>query len=297
VVALALVVGSVSYVIGGRRLNQRFDVEPELVAIPAGDSAAIARGRHLASAVTFCHACHGEDLSGSVMMSMPGMLTLAAPNLTSGQGGAGARLGDADYIRAIRHGINTERRGLLIMHADAYHNLSRDDLAAIVAYVKSVPPVDQEIATRVAPLGRVMIGLGLFDSEQVPPIPAEVIDHDAPFVEAPPADTTADYGRYLVSISLCTMCHGRDLKGAPPIDPAYAPGPNILYRAAPGGWTREQFATLLRTGVAPDGRSVNGEWMPWEVYAALTDEEITALWLRLEELARISGRSGSDSNP
>lgn len=284
VLTIAIIAGSVLYVLGGRRLNQRFDVEPELIAIPT-DSAVIARGRHLASAA-FCHACHGDDLSGGVMTSMPGVMTLAAPNLTAGRGGAGTRLTDADYLRAIRHGVNADGRGLLIMHADAFHNLDRDDLAAIVAYAKSVPPVDREVATRIAPLGRIMVALGLFDSDQIPPIPAEVIDHGAPFVEAPPADTTAAYGRYLVSFSLCGMCHGRDLRGAPPIDPSYAPGPNIVHRAGPAGWTREQFMTVMRTGITPDGRTLNAEWMPWEVYARLSDRELTAIWLLIETMAR-----------
>lgn len=45
-----------------------------------------------------------------------------------GRGDVGANRSDADYVRAIRHGVSSEGRGLLIMHSDAYHNLSAEDL-------------------------------------------------------------------------------------------------------------------------------------------------------------------------
>ncbi len=92
----------------------------------------------------------------------------------------GAAYADADYVGAIRHGVNPQGRGLMIMHADIYHNLSEEDLGALIAYVKGVPPVDQEIPERrVLPLGRILVALGVFDSESIPFIPAELIDHSA----------------------------------------------------------------------------------------------------------------------
>jgi cytochrome c553 len=192
-------------------------------------------------------------------------------------------------VRAIRHGVNADGRGLLIMHSNAYNNFSRDDLASIVAYVKSVPPVDNEVVTEVKPLGRVMVGLGLFDHEALPLISAEVIDHARPFVESPEPGATAEYGKYLMSVTVCTMCHGDDLRGGPPIDPSYPPGPNVALRAEANGWTDEEFVSTMRTGVTPDGRTLNQEWMPWDVFGKLTDDELTALWRHVQALAQSAG--------
>jgi mono/diheme cytochrome c family protein len=174
----------------------------------------------------------------------------------------------------------------MIMHSDAYHNLSATDLAAIVAYIRSVPPVDTVLpATRGGVLGRVFVALGMFDRAAMPLIPAEVIDHDAPLAAAPAPGPTAEYGRYLVSIGLCRMCHGADLRGGPPIEEGSPPGPNIAAYGAPGGWSDDAFVTTIRTGLTPYGKALDREAMPWEVYARMTDEELTAIWRYVTSLA------------
>lgn len=283
-VGLIVVAAIALYASGSARLSKIYDIPVEAIAIP-NDEAAIARGRHLAEAVAFCTACHGEDLAGEVQDDDPMVLTFAPRNLTAGRGGIGAAYNDADYVRAIRHGVNPQGRGLLIMHADVYHNMSAADLGAVIAFVRSMPPVDNEVPrTRVGPLGRIFVALGMFDVETVPLIPAEVIDHAAPFVHAPTPGPTAEYGEYLMSISLCRTCHGPDLTGAPSLEPGMPPGPNIAAHAASGRWTGEDFAAVLHSGVTPSGRTLNPEHMPWDLTSRLTDEEITALWLYLQTL-------------
>ncbi|MFQ5859591.1 MAG: c-type cytochrome [Anaerolineae bacterium] len=283
-VGLLVVAAVVLYFAGGSRLNRSYDIQVETIAILT-DEAAIARGRHLAEAVTFCQACHGDNLGGDVIDDEPLISTITAPNLTSGRGGVGATYSDADYVQAIRHGINPEGRGLLLMHSDIFHNLSQEDLGAIIAYVKSVPPVDNELPkTRAEPLGRILVALGVFDSEAMPLIPAEVIDHNAPFMEMPDRGATAEYGRYLASITLCRMCHGSDLRGGPPIEEGSPAGPNLVALGAAGGWSEGQFISTIRTGVTPYGKALVPEFMPWDVYANMTDEELRALWMYLQSL-------------
>ena len=283
-VGLLVLAAVVMYIIGSARLDKTYDIQVQTIAVPT-DEAAIARGRHLANTVTGCLVCHGEDLGGQVLEDDPMIFTFAPSNLTAGRGGVGVAYSDSDYVRAIRHGVNPAGRGLLIMHSDIYHNLSDQDLGAIIAFVKSAPPVDNEDAkTRIAPLGRIFGALGMFDTEAMPLIPAEVIDHDASFSPAPAQGPTAEYGQYLMSISLCGMCHGSDLNGAPPLEPGMPPGPNIAVLAAPGGWSQAQFANVVRTGVTPSGRTLDPEFMPWDVFANMTDEELTALWLYLQTL-------------
>ena len=293
-VGLLVLAAVVLYAIGSSRLNKTYDIQPEAITVPT-DEAAIARGRHLVEALTFCQACHGEDLGGDVFEDEPMIATFYAPNLTPGRGGVGATFSDGDYVRAIRHGVNPEGRGLLIMHSDVYHNLSEQDLGAIIAYLKSVPPVDNEIPEpKLRPLGRILVALGVFDSEAIPLIPAERIDHSAPFPGMPAQGATAEYGGYLVSITLCHMCHGPDLAGAPPLEPGMRPGPNLTRGGELRGWSESDFIQTIRTGVSPSGHELDPDFMPWDVYANMTDEELKSLWMYLQSLPTLPAVASGD---
>ncbi|MEJ2600168.1 MAG: c-type cytochrome [Anaerolineales bacterium] len=285
-VALLLVAAVVLYILGSARLNKTYDIQPEAITIPT-DEAAIARGRHLVEAVTFCKECHGQQLEGDVFEDEPMIGTFYAPNLTSGRGGEGAAYSDADYVRAIRHGVDPQGRGLMIMHSDVYHNISQQDLGAIIAYLKSVPPVDNELPEpKIYPLGNIMVALGMFDSEALPLIPAEKIDHSASFVEMPAQGATAEYGSYLVSITLCHMCHGPELTGGPPLEEGMMAAPDITPRGELGltGWSEADFVQTLRTGVSPSGHKLDPEIMPWKTYANLTDQELAAIYRYIQSL-------------
>ena len=122
-----------------------------------------------------------------------------------------------------------------------------------------------------------MVALGVFDSEALPLIPAERIDHNAPFAEMPPQGATAEYGGYLMSITLCHMCHGPELAGM-------LPGPNLTPGGELRGWTEADFIQAMRTGVSPSGHKLNPDFMPWKMYANMTDEELKSLWLYLQSL-------------
>jgi cytochrome c553 len=209
------------------------------------------------------------------------MATISANNLTSGRGGVGATYTDADWVRAIRHGVNPEGRGLIIMHSDLYHNLSEEDLGAVIAFLKSVPPVDNEIPkTKAEPLGTIFVALGMFDIEGMPLIPAEVIDHDAPLTVVSPEGASAEHGQYLVSITVCAMCHGSDMRGGPSIEPGAPPGPDITNAGRLSGVSEQAFIDLVQTRGA-----VEIDYMPWDAYAKMTDEELSAIWLYLTSLS------------
>jgi mono/diheme cytochrome c family protein len=270
-----VVAAAVLYFVGGSRLNTTYDLQIPDVTIPT-DSAAIARGHYLAEAVMLCHGCHGADLEGHVIFDDPSIASIYASNLTTGRGGIGSEYSDVDFARAIRHGINRSGRGLMIMHSDAFHNLGENDLGAVIAHLRSTPPVDNEVPKMTtAPLGRILVALGLFDSESMPLIPAEVIDHSTPFAEPPPLGPTPEYGEYLVSIGICRMCHGADLNGGPPIEEGAPPGPSILPYG--GHWTEEDFVRTIRTGVTPYDKTLDEEVMPWRSYTKMTDEDLAAI--------------------
>ena len=108
------------------------------------DSASIARGEHLVRALVKCVDCHGEDLGGTKMLEDPAIGTLWAKNLTRGRGGIAADYDDAAFERAIRHGLRPDGVRLVVMPSEEYQRISDEDLGAVIAYIKSVPPVDRE---------------------------------------------------------------------------------------------------------------------------------------------------------
>ncbi|MDQ3250523.1 MAG: cytochrome c, partial [Chloroflexota bacterium] len=216
------------------------------------------------------------DYGGTQFQNDPSFAVVAAPNLTSGQGGVGATYSDADWEKALRHGVGSDQRGLVLMPSQAYYHFSDADLGALIAYVKSVPPVDREWPARsVAFLPKMLVGAGLF------PVAAVTLDHAARPAAAAPG-LTAEYGNYLTQIAGCRECHGEQFQGltgenGPP------PGPNLTPASELAGWTDEHFKTLMRTGMTSGGRQVS-EDMPWQVYKGMTDEELQAIWLTLQAL-------------
>ena len=154
-VGLTVLAFAVLYIIGTVKWNHirgnAYEVPVERISIPT-DQASIARGEHIAT-IRMCKDCHTENWSGQ-SDSVPGLITLSIPNLTSGAGGVGATNTDEDWVRAIRHGVGHDGRGLVLMPARVWYYLSDDDLTDLIAYLKSLPPVDNELPmTDLGPLG------------------------------------------------------------------------------------------------------------------------------------------------
>jgi len=284
-IVVLLVAGVGLYTAGRSRLARAYNIEPAAIVIPA-DEASLARGQHLATAVIACGECHGEGLRGEAFFDDPALGTVVSANLTSGEGGIGGTYSDEDWQRAIRHGVGPGGRLMLVMPSQRFQNMTVEDLGALVAYLKSVAPVDNALPeTNLAPLTYILIALEQFDHL----LPAEYIDHDAPLPNAPPAGATQAYGQYLMSIATCRDCHGEELAGgqAGPGEPI---GPNLT----PGGelavWDESDFMTLMRTGQTPDGRQVD-PFMPWQYYHRMTDDELTAIWLYLQSLPALESQA------
>ena len=234
------------------------------LAIPS-DSATVERGRHLVTAVGFCTDCHATDLGGKVLVDRLLTGRLAAANLTSGTGGLGANYTDEDLVRAIRHGVGRNGKSLIFMPAEAFQHMSDADLAAMIAYLHTLPPVSRTLPRpRIGPLFRVFHILGF------PLLPAERVDHHATAAPLAPSVSIA-YGAYLANVAACSGCHGPQLAGDG------GPGPNIT-RGAIGAWTEADFRRALREGRRPDG-SVLRAPMPWPNFSHMTADETAALWL------------------
>ncbi|HSJ16316.1 MAG TPA: c-type cytochrome [Longimicrobiales bacterium] len=271
IVGLVAIGVGVLYSMSALRASQRHDVPAVTLHIPS-DSAAVARGRHVSRAVAKCLDCHGDDYAGKVMVDDPAFGRLVAPNLTPA--GVVADYTDADWVRAIRHGVSTRDRSLRVMPSYEYYHLSDDDLADLVAYLKTLPPATRELPPfRLGPIAHFLIVANKF-----PVLAAEAIDHFAERAPAPVPAETPEYGRYLADIG-CVGCHGPQLRGGlPPMT-----GPDITPGGRLAGWTRADFTLALRAGKRPDNTVLSQE-MPWRRTLELSDVELGALWAYLQEL-------------
>ena len=260
------------------RFEKKYEVTVQPLTIPT-DSASIALGQHIA-AIKGCTDCHGKDFGGNVVVDDPGLGLVAAPNITQGKGGITSRRGTftyEDYVRAIRHGIGKDGKTLKLMPSYEYQPLSKKDLAALIAYIKTRPAVDKEMpAIALKPLAYVLTSF-----DKVPLVVAEKVNHTAPMEEVVHPEVTAAFGKYL-AVS-CVGCHGENFRGGDAIIPGSPSVPNITGNGSLSKWTEAQFIQTLRTGVTPEGKKLDPKYMPWPMAKEFTETEIKSLYLFLKE--------------
>jgi mono/diheme cytochrome c family protein len=196
----------------------------------------------------------------------------------------GSEFTTEDYVRAIRHGIGKDGKAIFMTAVYSTSYLSDEDVAAIIAYLKTVPPADHELrGERFTPLAKILLAAGMLDN-----LPVEAVSHEV-HVTAPARGATPEYGEYLVNTNDCRICHGQVLNGGPFPDPTIKKiSPNLT----PGGelafWTQDQFIGTIRTGTTPAGHQLDPALMPWQSYGKLHDEELTAIWLYLQTLPKLT---------
>ena len=274
---VAIIAVGVLYAVGRGKLNKHFDVQVEMVPIP-DDAASMARGEHLAKAVAPCIGCHGPDLGGQELINDPTIGLIYSVNLTRGNGGVGASFTDEDWVRAIAYGVDPQGIGLMVMPSQNFHQMSDTDLGAVIAYVKSVPPVDRESPeNQFTFMATLLNALGAFGE-----LPADQIDQGAPRPAAPTPGVSVEYGDYLVTMGDCRGCHGINLAGAQ-IVPSDPWAPNLTPAGDLGSWSESDFINLIRTGTKPSGAEISKK-MPYELYQGQTDDELQAIWLYLSSL-------------
>ena len=192
---VVLLLGVVAlYGVSGSKLSRKYTAATEPALTIPSDSVTMARGAHLLGALP-CGQCHGADLGGNVFADAGPFALLAAPNLTRGRGGRNPPLSDVEWERAIRHGVRRDSTSLIIMPSEVFHAISDSDMAAMIAYLKQIPPVDREVAAlKLRIVGRIVLGLGQF------PLAADTTPRTQ---HVATVDTTPGvaYGQYLFVIN------------------------------------------------------------------------------------------------
>jgi mono/diheme cytochrome c family protein len=253
------------------------------------------RGEYLAQSVLGCFRCHsdrdwnapgappvaGKEGAGHVFAE-DGRPWLVAPNLTSDADTGAGRWSDDMIARAIREGIGQDGR---LLHPQmwyaAFHDLSDEDVASLVVYLRSLPPVRNPLPQTRIPLGR---RINYADMPQ--PITAPV----------PQPDLSNDVkrGEYLANVADCVGCHTSWYHpDAPMFAKLFAGGnaipesearvivsPNITFDASGISYYDENlFISVMRTGHVK-ARVLNPV-MPWLWYGKLNDTDLKAIFAYL----------------
>jgi cytochrome c553 len=260
--------------------------------------ARLERGRYLVtSAQTPCMLCHSPlDTSGGELKVKEGMVLagrnwepdgapfVTAPNLTPDpETGAGSWTDD-QLARAIREGIGHDGRTLFpIMPYTRYRNMSDEDLASIVVFLRSVPPIRNPL-----PTSNVPFPLSRLINSAPQPVDGPV---------TPDLATPEKRGRYITELAVCADCHTpADDKGNVVAGMDFAGGRTMKYgdwpsvasaNITPGVngipyYTEDLFVEAIRTGKVRS-RALNG-MMPTRYFRNFTDQDLKDVFAYLKSL-------------
>ena len=284
VVAVAVAALGYVYYASGQRVAKTYAITPPPLQIPLGDPAAIERGRYLVHKVSLCVECHGDDLGGKSAIDSVVMAKLWGSNLTSGRGGVAQSYTDADFVRLMTHGVKKDGRSAIFMPSQDYKFTSYD-MGALIAYMRSLPPVDRDVPAPVlGPMARILGLAGKF-----PLLSAELIDHDSvAFVPAADRSDAAKAGDYLISTAGCRGCHGPSLTGD-----GGMPDAGNLTPVGIGAWSEADFRIAIREARRPDGTTILPD-MP-RIYKELSDEDLSKIFAYLKTLAPVGTKAKNQS--
>ncbi|MCW5907179.1 MAG: cytochrome c [Chitinophagales bacterium] len=287
--------------------NKKYDAPyPEIQS--SSDSAIIARGKYLAFGPAHCVTCHVPmdkimevengleiPLSGGWELAFPGFGVFRAPNITpDGETGIG-KLSDGEIARTLRHAVGSD--GRVIMPFMPFQEMSDDDLAAIISFLRSQEPVKNAVKpTEYDFMAKALLAFGILKPEGAKNTPPKTMLKDS----------TAEYGKYLAfNIANCRGCHtkmdpntgkfvGEDFAGGEKFGPdAFSEGyvfvsPNITSdktTSAIAKWTEDAF--VARFGA---GRIHKTTPMPWGAFSRMDETDLKALYRFLQTTKPVANK-------
>lgn len=298
---VGLVAGGITLTVGWRPLigakkrrltDRKFESTPQRLA----------QGKYLVEGVMGCFGCHtdadwskpgapptaGREGSGHVF-SDQGLPWLVAPNITSDKETGAGNWSDDMLARAIREGIGHDGRALFpMMPYPQYRQMSDEDLASVIVYLRTTPAVKNQLAVTKLPFP-----LSFFIQNVPRPIDASV--------PAAEGSSPAARGAYLAHLGACSDCHTPQEKGEPLPGMEFAGGfllhepqgdvvsANITPSASGISYYNEAiFVQAMHTGKI--GARQLGSSMPWYFYGKMTDEDLKAVFAFLQTLKPVDHR-------
>lgn len=261
----------------------------------------LARGKYLVQGLAGCEVCHtprdwtqhgapalpGMELAGQAL-PLPGFPgTISAPNITPDRETGGGNWTDDQYARAIREGILHNGETLFpLMPYSMYKDMSDDDLAAVVAYVRSVPAVHNT-----PPPTHINFPVNLLVRGVPEPVTAPVT--------APVAGDVVARGKYMSRLGC--GCHQSEKLGYGGGEELIGPwgtatSANITPDASGISYYNEAtFITTLRTGYV-GARKLNSI-MPFGDFKNLNDDDLKAIYAFLKTVPAVKHRVDNSLPP
>ena len=271
--------------------------------------ARLARGEYLVEGVAHCFQCHSpHDMSnpalpildgmkgaGWPMDDTPGLGSVVAPNITPDPETGIGNWTDDEIARAIREGVSRDGTALFpIMPYQSFRDMSDEDLASVVVYLRTIPPVKRR-------LERTSLGFPLSRIVNTMPVPLE---------QSVPEPTAASRGEYLVEMAECRTCHSAAVQGEPV--PGLTFGGGFMFKPVgmqtpiysvnitpdPSGiahYDYTLFDQVLRTGRLP-GRQLSGI-MPYAHLARLTEDDMRAIYDYIRKQPPVQHRVSNTDEP
>jgi len=265
------------------------------------------RGRYLVEGLAACFWCHSEH-DPQTRMPLANRLgagrngpdfrrltpALVTPNITPDlETGAGTWTDDM-LARAIREGVGHDGRPLIpLMPYDGFRNMSDEDLASVVAYLRSIPPVRNPLPRMKVRFPFILVARGI-----PRPLTTAVVQPDM--------SDPVKRGDYITKIAECFSCHeceDRNQRSHPfaggqvfdddPSGPVAAanlpPDPSgISY------YDQATFIRALRTGRV-GAREL--KVMPWKRWGKVSDEDLGAIFAYLRTVTRVKHRVDNTEPP
>jgi mono/diheme cytochrome c family protein len=264
----------------GDRKRER-TVELPALRSPAfvDDAAARERGAYLYGS-RGCGECHGADGAGRLFVDDGKGMKVKGPAIHSGPSSVTVGYTPQDWDRIVRHGVKRNGRPAIVMPSEDYNRLTDADFAAVVAYVRALPPAGGGAAVVELPLPvRALYGAGYVQDA------AAKIDHSLPVQQVVPEGVSLEHGRYVANT--CLGCHGPQLAGGPvPGGPPDWPPAARLNKGPDSAMARypnaDAMIAMFRSGKRADGSVV--KVMPFESFSKMSDTDLRALHLYLKSL-------------
>ncbi len=242
---------------------------------------AVSRGKHLVSTFYACVECHGDNFGGGVMVDDPAIGQLLGPNLTLGSGSRTLEYTAADWDRIVRHGVKPNGAGSPMPSVD-FFSMSDRELSDIVTYIRSLPPVNRDVApVTIGPVGKMLVATGQLKLSADHHPTAHKIEH-APLPPNAVADAT--FGKHLAQT--CSGCHGPNFAGGPIIGgpPDWPPAANLT----PAGlvdWSYDDFLRAMKEGKRKNGVALREPMSNITKFSPnMTEIELQALWAFFKSL-------------
>jgi mono/diheme cytochrome c family protein len=261
-----------------------------LFAATGHAEAEVERGRYLVETLAGCGNCHtpkgpngplqDKKFAGGDIIKHADF-TAVTPNITPDPETGIGKWTDRQIFLAIREGRRPDGRLLgPAMPSRSYRNLADEDVKAMVAYLRSLPPIYNAISA-----------VSHYD-EPLPPNWGPPVGR----VEAPPKADTVAYGEYLAGpVARCMDCHTQRQPGEPTRLGAggkefHGPwGISVSADLTPSGlgdWSEAEIERAIRTGISRDGHKLFPP-MPFAAYRNMAADDMAALVAYLRSLPSI----------